>query len=934
MIGREGELRLVESFLAGPGPGTHGLVLQGEAGIGKSTIWQAALDSAAARGYRVVLTRPTEPEARLPFAGLNDLFGDLADTWGRELAPPQQGALDVALMRASVDGGPMQPLALSLAVLELLRVASSNQAVALGIDDVQWLDDSSAGVLRFALRRLESEAVVVIATQRIEPAGAARPTFLADLPAESVTRVPVRALGADEVDRLLEESLGLRLAPTTLRRVHRLSGGNPFYALEIGRALAARGVDHATGEIPLPESLGGLVRERLAAMPPAAREVANLVAALSNPTATHLDAVLGAERARTGVSAARRAGVLAGGDGPIRFTHPLLASEVYAALGEVERRDLHRRLAGIVSEPEELARHLALGATGQDAAVADALDSAATHAHGRGAPDAAAELSELAASLTSSADVAWARRMAAAGRYRLMAGDAAGARELLERALEEPGANEGPGRAELLFRLSGVRQLMDDFTASEALGREALRHVGEDVPLTVQIKLLLAGISFITGHNWTSGAQHAFEAMELAERVGDPRLLAGTIGAYATWRHATGHGYEPDLARRAAELEPWTGHLRTLDLPEFDIANIEGLEGETASANARIAKLVERAERDGDYSSLPFLLVNITSHDFLEGRSHVVRERLDRAKRLATTTEQRTALVHTLATEARLEARLGNAERALEAASEAFDLMAATKWRVGEWWMRCDVALLELSRGDAQAALDIVADAVAAPGRDEPDRRRWAQAVAVEALVATGRHEEARVTLDALEEHARKLGPPTLTADMLRVRARLLAATGDLEGAGVAIEEAEALHRRFDDGWELARTLLVAGEVYRRTRRRARARAVLREALEIFSFLGARLWATQAREQLARIGATRAEAGLTPTQRRVAELVSSGLTNREAADRLSMSAHTVDAHLKAIYRELGINSRSELAAALAGPAARDSAERTRDSVPS
>lgn len=127
MIGREGELTLVESFLEDAGPGTHALFLLGEAGIGKTTIWQAALDAAAKRGYRVVVTRPTEAEARLPFAGLNDLFGDLVDA-GPELPPPQQTALDVALMRASVEGEPIQPLALSLAVLELMRSASSKRA--------------------------------------------------------------------------------------------------------------------------------------------------------------------------------------------------------------------------------------------------------------------------------------------------------------------------------------------------------------------------------------------------------------------------------------------------------------------------------------------------------------------------------------------------------------------------------------------------------------------------------------------------------------------------------------------------------------------------------------------------------------------------------------------------------------------------------------
>ena len=936
MIGRESELRLVDSFLDGAGPGTRGLLLQGEAGIGKTTIWHAAIDAAAGRGYRVLTTRPTQAEARLPFAGLNDLFGDLVDAFRPELPAPQQVALDVALMRASADGEPIQPLALSLAVLELLRLASSNRPLAIAIDDVQWLDESSTGVVGFALRRLEHERVIVIASERTRVATVA-PAILAELPADRVVRLPVRPLSAEEADRLLDDSLNLRLSPTTLRRVHRMAGGNPFHVLEIGRAVVAGGADQASGHVPLPESLGGLLRARLASLSADAREVAAHVAALSHPTAALVEAALGPERASSGLAEAREAEVLAAGDDPIRFTHPLLATELYIALDDGARRDLHRRLAAVVAEPEELTRHLAMGATGPDPAVADALDAAAAHAHGRGAPDAAAELSELAAGLTPVPDAAHARRMAAAGRYRLMAGDMGRSRELLERALTEPAAKRGPPRAELLFRLAGVRQLMDDFAAAEGLGREALRHAGDDRALTIEIKLLLAGVSFITGRDWTSGARHAFEAMELAGKLDDPRLLAATIGPYASWRYATGHGHDRDLARRAAELEPWTRGFRTLDLPEFDIANIESSEGETVSAVTRMRKLLDRAERDGDYSSLPFLLGNMTGADFLEGRADVARERIDRAARLAQTTGQRTAQVHLLVCEAMLEARLGNADRARLAGSEAFDLMGITKWRSGEWRLRSDLALLELIRGDAGEALALVGQADDRADTAETDRRHpGQQVVAVEALMALGRHDDAARLLDALESDAESDRSPRLRAQALRARARLLADRGNMEGAEAAIAEAEALHRRIEDRWELARTLLVAGEVHRRARRRARARTALKEALESFAFLGARLWTNEAREQLARIDATREKGGLTPTQRKVAELVAGGLTNRQVADRLFMSAHTVEAHLSAIYRALGIHSRARLAAALAGDgtAFRDSADRSRDSAPS
>jgi DNA-binding CsgD family transcriptional regulator len=934
IIDRDRELGLVESFLADAGRGVRALVFRGEPGIGKTALWEAAVEAAAGRGYRVVTTRPTEAEARIPFAGLNDLLGELMDAELPDLPPPQQRALDVALQRADADGEPMPRLALSLAALELLRLASADKPLALAIDDVPWLDESSAGILMFALRRLEREPVIVLTTERVR-SGSPAPGLLADIPTGSVHDVPVEGLPMEAIDRLFGDVFGLHLAPTMLRRVQRMSNGNPLHAMEIGRAFQELGDDGGVPLVPLPASLAGLLRQRLAALAPAAREAVTCAAALSHPTLSLLTVVMGAERAHAGLAGARAADVIAPGDEAIRFAHPLFATEVYAGLGDEDRRDLHRRLADVVTEPEELARHLALGATGPDAAVAAALDAAATHALGRGAPDAAAELSELAANLTPAADPVRARRMAAAGRHRLMAGDVVRARELLERTLAEPAAASGVARAEVLFRLAGVRQLMDDFAASAALGREALEHAGDDTALTVQIKLLLAGNSFITGQEWTSGSLHAAEAMALAEQLEQPRILAATIGACLTWCYATGNGYRRDLAQRATELEPWTDRLRTLDLPVYDVAVIELAEGETSAAYERLRGLLDRAERDGDYSSLPFLLANVSLGDFLDGRRDAALERIDRAARLAEATDQRVARVHTLSYEARLAARLGDADRALTAGRAAFELMATTGWRVGEWWMRADLALLKLGRGDAVAALELVGGALAPPGADEPPRKRSAQSVAVEALLALGRHDDARRVLDELDAHVLSVkGSPRLLADARRVRARLLAADGDVEGAGTAIGEAEAIHRRMDDRWELARTLLVAGEIHRRARRRAMARTALREAVETFTFLGARAWASVARDQLARIDAARADGGLTPTQLEVARLVASGLANRQVAHRLAMSGHTVEAHLSAIYRSLGIRSRTELAGALSRLPVRDSSAESRDSATS
>jgi DNA-binding CsgD family transcriptional regulator len=927
MIGREHELRLVASFLDGAGPGTHALLLRGEAGIGKSTIWQSALTSAAGRGYRVVVTRPTPAEAGIPFAALNDLLGDLADAVRPELPPPQAAALDVALMRADVGGPPLQPLALSLAVLELLRLAAARQPLAIAIDDAPWLDEASTSALRFALRRLDRERVLVIATQRTD-AGSGPPAVLTDLPDGRLTTLDVTALAADDVERLLEAALDLRLTPAVARRTHQASGGNPFYALEIGRAIKAHGTDRPIDAAALP-------RSRLAALPPDGVAVVRHAAAMSHPSEAALGAAIGGSEAERGLRAAREAGILTADDDPIRFTHPLLAAEASSGIGDDERRAIHRRLASVVTDPDELARHLALGADGPDEAVAQRLDEAAARVYARGAPDAAADLSQLAADLTPPTDPARARRLAAAGRFRLRAGDAARARQLLESALGEPAARGGPPRAELLLALAVVRQLMDDFAASVTIGEEALHHAADDAALAIEIKLLLAGASFITGTSWAAGARHATEAMALAEELDDPRVLAGTIGHFASWQYATGTPLDPEIERRAAELEPSTIHLRALDLPAYDFASIHYADGETTRAHGVLHALLERAERENDASSLPFLLANLSQADLLAGDHAAARERLDRAERLAEVTGQATAQVHALAWRVRIEARLGNADAAIAAAHRALELMDSTSWRVAEWWMRAELAVLVLSRGDATAARAWVADALDPSDEDETGRRAWARVAGVDILVALGRLGEARELLAALDRFVASRPSPRLRGEVLRARARLMAAEGDIAGADAAISEALQIHRAMDDRWEVARTLLLAGEIDRRARRRAQARAALREALSSFASLGAGPWASQVQQQLARIGgAAHAPGTLTATQREVAELVVSGLTNRQAADRLFMSPHTVEAHLSAIYRALGIGSRRDLEAALSGDGTspRDSDPDSRDSA--
>ena len=232
----------------------------------------------------------------------------------------------------------------------LIRVLAEDTPLVVAIDDVQWLDAPSADALAFAARRLRDEPIGFLLARRAEASRrisrrARDPLWTSD----RVTRLVVGPLDIQSLDRLLRAQLGRQFLRPALVELQRVSGGNPFFALELGRALLARDVSPAPGEpLPVPATLNELVRERLAGLPTAAREAALVVSALSRPTVELVAAAAGGGRGAAALEKAAAAGVLEVADGRIRFSHPLLASVVYAQTPPARRRELHARLAEIV----------------------------------------------------------------------------------------------------------------------------------------------------------------------------------------------------------------------------------------------------------------------------------------------------------------------------------------------------------------------------------------------------------------------------------------------------------------------------------------------------------------------------------------------------------------------------------------------------------
>src|SRR5262245_41846446 len=539
IVGRDEELAAVQAFLDLSEAGPFGLVLAGEAGIGKSTLWLAGVEAAQGRGFHVLVSRPAEAERGLTHAGLGDLFEDVLERVLPPLPAPRRRALEIALL-VEEGGAVAGARALAVAVRSGLELLAAEAPVVIAIDDVQWLDPSSASALAFALRRLHEQPVLLLLTCRREEGEAALDLERA-LGPERVECVPVGPLSVGATQQLLAARLGRTLARPILLRLHDASGGNPFYALELARALSVD-VD-PFGPLSVPETLEGLVRARLEPLPGATRQALVVLAVVGRPSMELLT--------RLGITdevldPARLANVIRPIGKPPHFTHPLFASVVYQGAAGEERRCAHARAAEVVEDPLDRVRHRALAAERPDPVIAADLDEASVLANGRGAPFAAADLAELALRLTpSDAHEELHRRAIATARANLAAGVATRARVIADDALAQ--ASAGPARAEALVLLADLGAPLDRFVAllEEALGEAGTR---PDLQALIHGRLATCG-RLTNGLSWADA--HARASLDLAETANDDVLRAGALAALSVLRFDLGDPAAPLLGERA-----------------------------------------------------------------------------------------------------------------------------------------------------------------------------------------------------------------------------------------------------------------------------------------------------------------------------------------------------------------------------------------------
>ncbi len=900
LVGREEELSSLLALVDAPERLPAVAVMAGEAGIGKTALWRAAVEEAAARGFLVLSGRPSQAEATFSFSGLTDLLGAVAPQVLPELPAPQRRALEAALGLSDSEG-PIEERLVAFAFLSTLRKLARDSRVLLAVDDVQWLDQPSLALLRYALPRFEGAPVAALLTVR-----GAVPTWLSRR--EGVIELVLRPLSVGALHELLRTRLDASVPRPVLLRIWETSGGNPLFALELARALQRRGAPIEPGtELPVPETLEDLVNERLEKLIPEGDDVCRVVAASSDPTLGLVELVV--EGSGAGIEDALRAGVLELDGERFRFTHPLLASAITARTVGKRKRSLHARLATLASDTEEHARHLALAAAAPSASVAAALDAAARHARTRGSARAAAELVEQALLLTPARDDdARRRRRLEASDLHFQAGDAERALGVLDGAREE--ASAGPATAAVLLRLGRLRAETSGAAAAIALWREALAEAGGDDGLEARILLELG--QFL---RFTEGAEPALEhlqrAVEVAARVDDDELRCRTLAAHALVHFNSGRGIHEGIGR-ALELEAAiTERGASMAATPFLVHELVW-SGEHERAREAHGRWVEWA-RIADHPDLANAAWYLA---LLEWRAGDWEAAASAASSAVTLTEQfgREAATITAWPSAVLAAHRGELDRARSLADRG--LSAPARPDVAEAGFEWVLGFLELSRGDAARALEHLdrAERIHSPlGILEP-AMQWFVPDLLDALLAAGEVGRAEQTVAPWEDRARVLDRSWALAVAARTRALVHAARGDLDAAFACFRDALAEHDRAQDPFQQARTLLALGATERRAKRRRAARETLEQALALFVHLPAPLWAEKARGELARIGGRAASRGeLTESERRIAVLVAEGRSNREVATALFLTEHSVETALSRVYRKLGVRSRTELA---------------------
>ncbi|WP_406452661.1 AAA family ATPase [Streptomyces sp. NBC_01622] len=918
VIGREEMFNAARDQLAGGGS----VLLHGPAGIGKSTVLRALSAEYGDSARTVLRCSATESESHLPFLALADLLGLVLDEVSERLPAAQRTALESALTGRGESSLQRDGLALRLAVLSALRALAADGPVLVVADDLQWLDPASAELLGFAARRLGDTQVQMIFAVRTE--GQEYDRYLNASPPDTLA-FRLSPLSRTQVSALLDDRGYTGLPRSTVREIHRTSGGNPLFALELGRALAENPTPPRPGEpLPVPTSLRALVLSRLDMLPAEARRTLLVASAGARPTIALLQTA-GRENAEAETAQAAELGLLATEpEGPaVRFAHPLISAALYAEAPAQERRAAHAALSTAASDPIERARHLALATTGTDPEVAARLAEAATLARDRGAPSVAASLGLLAARHTPGDSVPGPdERRLQASEDAITAGELDLARDIAREVLTRATVPAERVRAWIIVIDTAGHAMAD----VDAVFPQALADAGDDPRLLALVRYQLAWRALLVEGDFAEARAETARSAELAALAGDRRTELLALSFQAQTETLMGHPDAPLTIKRALK-EPQdprvachhngAGSARFRWLVMSD---------QLPEARATITALLREVRRRGSVESEVHFLRGFAETELRSGHCGRALDLAREGLRLArdsgigqTASAMLTALAE--ASGGDVEEALALAREAVEHAEEDGDQMYLSR-ALGA------LGYAQLVAGDAHGtvrSLRRVRELEQALGVTDPARGRWHGDLA-EALVRIGETAEAQDVIDVTRERALRLGRESVLAVLDRAEALVRAARGEHDAAVAQLTSVQDRLAKLGYGLEEARAAFALASL----RTRQPGPTSYDEATRLFRRCRALPWLRQVDEATVTRPPEPAPAatpappaldgldGLASMERQVAALVMEGATNREIAARLFISVKTVEATLTRVYRKLGIRSRVDIVRLAAG----------------